>query len=366
MSKRGGIQGFIEDRAEGPAFAAVAVGMVLRAVQFYSGGTIILSKFLGPVGMEWFGALTGLSTAVGAELLMSVAGRQWLHNKAEAREAQARRGVTKGEREAMIAHFNDKAKRALAFMCFGLVASLVAAFSFLFTTNGDHSPGAIIAECMVSGVLVAVAFYFGVMKESAPKADPSEIATEQAYAIRATVTAEAGKRIAGGTYSMQDVRIVKASLPAAEQGKFVEALARDTGEPVWGTSDIARFLGSDDANTRRAIIRKLNRLLQAGTEGVTKDDKRGYQVARSVVFAEFGDELAALLAKSDTGTHRAVRRATRPRQTDSAGTENQVAGQDHDATATRQGQAEDAAGVGDEGASPVGVVVGQVAPAMVG
>lgn len=326
-----GVQGFLEEKAEVPAFALVALCMMARALQFYSGGAIVLAAALGARGVAVFNGFTGFGLAVGTELLMSIAGRQWQANAAEARDVAARRGLNKHERAAMAAHFQSKARWAFAFMIVGLCASITAAFSFLWTANGaNHSPTAAISEIAISLLLVSVVFYLGVIKESRGD-DPSEIATSRAFQLRAQVVEAAGARIASGTYTDQDVRIVKSALPRSERARFEQALVRDdASDAVWTASQIVAWLGCDDVAGRRRVQRKLARLAEQNAGVIKDEDTRQFRVPRSVVLRHFAEEFIA----SRTPVTRA--RQSGPLNPVAAPSDN-----DSDTTATRARQPHD-------------------------
>lgn len=293
MARSQGLQGFLETRAEGPTFTVVALCMIARAAQFYSGSALQLAQLLGRAGLQAFEILTGVGLAVGAELLFAIAGRNWQSHKREARDAMARRGVPRAEKIAQRDHYLDKSRVSFWFMLIGLGASLTAAFSFLFGANGDHTPGAILSDILVSLLLVAVVAYLAIFKETRGT-DPGEAAQEQARAARTSAIAEAGKRIASGVYAPRDVRVVARQLPRAERDKFEAALLPDdVNDPQWTKRDILAWLGDDSTQTRRRIERKLSRLYENGA-GVLRDDAtKSYRIPRSIALRHFAEEFLA-------------------------------------------------------------------------
>lgn len=300
MARTTGVQGFLEEKAEGPAFGLVAVCMMLRAVSFYSGNAHLLTNLLGPRGLAIFDDASGFGLTVGTELLMSIAGRQWQSNKREAREASARRGLNRQERAALVAHYQSKARLSLLFMLIGLGASVTAAFSFLWSATGITSIGGALSEILVSLLLVSVVFYLGVVKES-KGVDASELASAQAHSIRGNVVDAAGRRIAAGSYGPQDVRIVAQQLERTERDKFMGALLPETpDDPMWTAKDIATWLGTESATARKQIARKLRKLADAG-QGVIMDDTTGkYRVPRSVVVMHFAGDYVEVNARTAT------------------------------------------------------------------
>ncbi len=342
MAKTKGVQGFLEEKAEGPTFAMVAICMMLRAVSFYSGNAHLLINLLGARGLAIFDDASGFGLTVGTELLMSIAGRQWQSNKREAREASARRGLNRQERAALVAHYQSKARLSLIFMLIGLGASISAAFSFLWTATGINSLGGAVSEILVSLLLVSVVFYLGVVKES-KGVDASELASEQAHNIRGNVVDAAGRRIATGQYGPQDVRIVGQQLERTERDKFMAALLPETpDDPMWTAADIARWLGTEGATARKQIARKLRKLADGG-QGVITDPATGkYRVPRSVVVMHFASDYV------EVNQRRATRRnpssavdATVIRQTGAANPDNKQSDSDTDKTAARPGHGQD-------------------------
>lgn len=294
MGKVRGVQGFIEHGAEGPAFGLAAFCMIARAAQFYSGGAIALAHVLGPGGLAMFNAATGVGLAVGAELLGSIAGRQWQASASEARDALALRGLTRHEREARAAHFRARARLSLFFMCIGLGASVAAGFSFLWGASGNHTLGGALGELVVTLLLVSVVSYLGIFKESRGE-DPAELASAQAYGIRADIVRQSGARIAGGDYSAQDVHIVARSLPRAERERFEAALIRESVEdPLWSVRDIANWLGCDTPAGRKQITRKLSRLMERGAGVLREGDSGQYRVPRSVAALHFAEDFVSI------------------------------------------------------------------------
>lgn len=289
-----GVQGFLEHRAEGPAFALAVLCMVARASQFYSGGALLLARVLGPAGMAVFNIGSGIGLAVGCELLGSIAGRAWQLNKMEALEVRGRKGLARAERQALAEHFASRARLSFLFMCIGLGASVCAAFAFMWTESGSHSLSGILGELVVTLLLVSVIAYLGIFKESSQSESASEIASAQAVSLRASIVDAAGKRIATGKHTPQDVRLVARALPRAERERFEAALLPETAnDPHWTVRDIASWLGCDTPAGRRQIVRKLSRLAEHGT-GVLRDDTGAYRVPRSVVIATFAEDFLAI------------------------------------------------------------------------
>lgn len=333
MARKQGLQAFLETKAEGPAFLIVLVCMVARAAQFYSGGALQLAKLLGASGMAFFNATTGVGLAIGCELLFAIAGRSWQANKADAREAMAKRGMSKAEKMAMRDYYLSRARIAAIFCVIGLAASLAAAFSFLWGVNGDHSAGAILEELVVAGLLVTVVAFLAIFKESRGQ-NPTEEAQVHAYAGRTATVKEAGARVASGNYSARDVRVIARQLPRQERDSFEAALLPDDAEdPYMTVRQLLDWLSDDSAATKRRIQRRLQRLYDTGA-GVTRDEQAGYRIQRSHVLRHFSDEFLASHAPARVSAPL----ATRARQNSQPKPEEQGATDDSDTTATMQRQ----------------------------
>ncbi len=353
MAKTKGVQGFLEEKAEGPAFALVALCMMLRAVSFYSGNAHLLINLLGVRGLAIFDDASGFGLTVGTELLMSIAGRQWQSNKREAREASARRGLNRNERAALVAHYTSKARLSLLFMLIGLGASVTAAFSFLWSATGVNSIGGALSEILVSLLLVSVVFYLGVVKES-KGLDPSEVASAQAHSIRGNVVDAAGRRIAAGAFTPQDVRIVAQQLERNERDRFLGALLPETpDDPVWTAADIARWLGAESATARKQIARKLRKLADSGAGAVMDDTTGKYRIPRSVVVSHFAGDYVEMHARGATARNpTSAINETAIGQTDAAKPQKRRGASDRDKTQTAIRQPS------DSGASPHQGVIG--------
>lgn len=285
-----GLQHWLESRAAGPAFLIAAVCVMARGATFWSGGAFTVAGLLGAGGLRWFNGVTGIGIAVGAELLTSVFGRQWLRAEAEKHEAAGRSGLRRTERDALCAAYAFQARISKGFMGVGIAASTAAAFMFLATSTGAGNGWAILGELVIAAVLVVIMTGFGVFYQDRPDSDAGELATGQARGIRSRIVEAAGGRIAHGTFTAQDVRIVARALPRTEREKFEAALLTDSpDDPIWTVGQLAAWLGCDDSAGRRRITRRLSKLLDQGV-GVVKDERTGYRIPQSVIAMYFSGE----------------------------------------------------------------------------
>ncbi len=359
MARKQGLQAFLESKAEGPAFLIVFVCMIARAAQFYSGGALQLVKVLGASGMALFNAATGVGLAIGCELLFAIAGRSWQANKADAREAMAKRGMSRAEKAAMRDYYLSRARIAGIFCVIGLAASLAAAFSFLWGVNGDHSIGAVLEELIVAGLLVTVVAFLAIFKESRGQ-NPTEEAQVHAYAGRTATVKEAGARVASGNYSSRDVRVIARQLPRQERDSFEAALLPDDADdPYWTVRDLLNWLGDDSGSAKRRVQRRLQKLYDTGA-GVTRDEQTGYRILRSIVLRYFSDEFLASRAPARVSDPT----VTRQRQNSLPKAQQQAATGDKDTTTTtaRQWDTMDEASASDTSTSGVNVAGARLAP----
>lgn len=282
------LQEWLDTEASKYAWALLLVSIVGRGASFYSGGALSLPHLLGPRGMSIFDGITGVGIAFGCEMVSSIAGRAWQRNEQTANDAASLTNVKARERAAIEQRARSKARLDFRAMCLGILGSVFAAFMFLFTANGDHSIGTLLDEALVTSLLVGMMTYLGVFNTT-PRSDPAQIATAQALDIRSAVTDQAGRRIASGIYSPDDVYSVAGQLPKGDKEKFIAALVRpEPDDPMWGTREMADWLGladlpteQDEAAARRRLVRLLAKVAKDDAR-IQKDAHGKYQVPRSL------------------------------------------------------------------------------------
>lgn len=300
------LQEWLDTEASKYAWALTIISVVSRGASFYSGSAAALTRLLGVLGMRIFDGVSGIGIAFGSEMLTSIAGRSWQRNSAAARMALGDANLKRAERASECARYQHQARIDFIGMCIGIFGTTVSSFMFMFTGSADHSFATVANEVMVTIMLVAVMVYLGVFNTT-PHADPAKIAQGQAMEIRSATTDAAGQRIASGVYSPDDVYAVAAQLPKSERDRFIAALVRPEPEdPMWGTREMADWLGladlateQDEAAARRRLIRLLAKVAKDDAR-IQKNEKGQYQVPRSLALtylAEFYIEL-----------HRAARR----------------------------------------------------------
>lgn len=291
--KSRGLQDWVENRAASVAFLTAVVCVVLRGVQFWSGGALNLAQLLGAHGIAAFDIITGLGIALGSELLASIFGRQFLRSGAEAREASGRSGLKRAEREALVAEFRFRARLSLLFMVVGILASAGAGFSFLQATTKASGIGQDIAELAITGTLVLILTALGVFFQ--PPDRSAEMATEHAQTMRTRILEAAAGRITKGLHSPQDVRLLAGSLGKAEREKFLAALAPQATalDPLWTTADLYLWLDiADNPSLKRQVTRRLSKLAETGL--ITKNEKGQYIFPRSLAAIEFSGDFVSM------------------------------------------------------------------------
>lgn len=314
--RRKGLQAWLEQGAKGPAFAIVAVCMIMRAASAYSGGAFSLAHALGGVGSAIFDMLTGIGLAVGAELLASIAGRAARRHADEAAEAAMTPGLKKWERAARIEREQRRAAHNQVFSVLGLVASIYGAFWFLWNANPHHDWLSIAGEVATTAILVTIVYYLGVIAEDVPD-DPRQLAHEHTTRLQLRMLQDAGGRIAQGAASRQDVNVFAEHLPRAERSRFRAIMAQEAPhDPAWGSAQIVAWLAGTGASlemVRKRVGRAL-RLAEERGQDVRRDERGAYQVPRSVALQLFASDFLELAGRADiAGTIPRQRRATGPR-----------------------------------------------------
>ena len=266
---RNGLQAWLESGAKGPAFAIVAVCMIMRAASAYSGGAVNLPHLLGAGGMAVFDMLTGVGLAVGAELLASIAGRAARRHQEEAMEAASTPGLKKWERDVRAQRERRRFYLNGAFSLGGLAASIYGAMWFLWNATPRHDLGTIIGEVATTAILVAIVYYLGVVAEDIPD-DPREVATARATNMQLRLLESAGERIAQGKHSRQDVTLFAENLPRTQRARFRAIMAQEgPDDPAWGSAHIVEWLCATGASldlVRKRVQRALKLAEERGQD----------------------------------------------------------------------------------------------------
>lgn len=288
----GGLAAIIEQRLETPVFFVVTVMMVIRAAQQFSGGALVMSRFLGPVWFPRFEIITGLGLGLGSEMLMTIAGRTWRSWKREATEIAARPGLAKIQRASYTAHANANARHSFTFMLIGMGASLYTGVAFLLT-NAGATLGSALADVVTVAVISATVLYLGVFREARSQ-DAAQAAIERIESGMNDALDAAIARFRDGTYTDVDTRLIAESLPAHRQTAFRRSVAKQERGRVWKSAQLRAALGiGQDASRIRDLNRKIGTLAKTPEHGLDKDtDGRTWLIPHRVVMDVWGEEIA--------------------------------------------------------------------------
>ena len=301
--RRRTLQHMIEHRLETPVFFIVTVTMVTRAAQMFSGGTLIMSKILGP-NYPVFAEITGIGLGIGSEMLMTIAGRSWKAWDNDATDNEARAGMSKIARAAYVKRAKANAAWSKRVMFVGMGASLYAGLSYLFINSGKPITWATFSDAawwlgfftdlVAVAVVTTTVFYLGVLKESRAMTEAEEVLNELSESMNAAVQA-AIARFRESMHTDTDVKLIAEHLEHRERLKFLRAVAKQSKHRVWTSKELrARLNLGNDATKIRQLNRRINNLAKDPDNGLEKaPDNKTWLIPAPVVFAEFGDEIAA-------------------------------------------------------------------------
>lgn len=301
MKHRGqGLKDIIEHKLEAPVFFIVAVMMVIRAAQIFSGGALTMSRWLGPVWWPRFEVATGLGLGLGSEMLMTLAGRSWRNWQREASEIASRPGLAKVQRTSLVNQAKANAKHSFVFMWIGAGASLYTGVGFLLSnsTSGGHIDlGAALLDTITCALITAVILYLGVFRETTGMDDTQAALAELDSGMNAALNA-AVERFKRGQSTEQDERFIAEHLPPHRQAKFRRAIAKANKGRLWKASQIREALGmGNDARVIRDLNRQINLLAKTPENGLTKaEDGRTWLIPHAIVMDTWGEQMAEYAA----------------------------------------------------------------------
>lgn len=299
--KHHNLQYLIENRLEMPVFFIVSFTMIIRASQLFSGGTLVMSRLLGPK-YPIFEIVTGLGLGLGSEMLMTIAGRSWKGWGDEATENEARPGMSKAARTAYIKRARQNALWSQRVMFVGMGASVFAGLSFLFTNSGKgisldtfSDPtwwGQFISDLVATVVVTVCVFYLGVLRETRSMTDAESALADLDEGLNDAVSA-AVQRFRDGVQTPVDEKLIAEHLPPGRKAKFLRAVAKINKGKVWTTKEIRKRLGiGNDATQIRAFNRKVNELASDPDNALEKaTDGKTWLIPAVVVHDVWGDEI---------------------------------------------------------------------------
>lgn len=287
----GNLQYVIEHRLEGPVFAIVAAMMVIRAAQQFSGGALVMSRFLGPVWFPRFEIITGLGLGLGSEMLMTIAGRGWRAWKLDEAELAARPGLSKIQRASYVSHAQAQATYSFRFMLVGAGASLYTGVAFMLS-NATASFGVALADVVTVAIISATVLYLGVFRDSRGQ-DSTQAALEHIDAGMSEALDAAIARFRDGTYTEIDTQLIAENLPPHKQARFRRAVAKQETGRMWRTVQLREALGiGRDSLGIRDLNRQVNALAKTPENGLSKGvDGRTWLIPHRVVMDVWGEAI---------------------------------------------------------------------------
>lgn len=307
----GGLGQSLEKRFEKPVFFIVLTVMVARGAQIFSGGVLNIQALLGPVWFPRFEMITGAGMALGSEMLMSLAGRNWRTWNREAAEIAARPGLSKTQRVSLVNQARANGRNAFVFMLIGAASSLYTGIAFLLSTAGTRAQQ--IQDIVICVVITGVILYLGVFRETSAR-DAAESALDELDASMNDALQAAVARFKGGNHTDQDTRFIAEHLPAHRQARFRRAVAKaDTGR-YWTAAQVADELGiGRDAGEIRRLNRQVNALAKEPANGVTKaSNGRTWIIPHAVVMDTWGEAMADYRAMRRIGEKQAAAEVRTP------------------------------------------------------
>lgn len=300
-----GLKDIIEHRLETPVFFIVAVMMVIRAAQQFSGGALVMARWLGTVWFPRFEIATGLGLGLGSEMLMTLAGRSWRSWEQQATEIASRPGLSRIQRTSYINEAKRNATHSRNFMYIGMASSLYTGVGFLLTNSsasGHFDMGQAAQDVITCAVITAVVLYIGVFRETSGQDDTQAALSELDAGMNAALAA-AIERFKRGASTDQDNQFIAEHLPQHRQAKFRRSVAKASRGRVWKASQVREALGiGQDARLIRDMNRQVNLLARTPENGLTKaEDGRTWLIPHAVVMETWGEAMAEYAAMRRIG-----------------------------------------------------------------
>jgi hypothetical protein len=295
------LQHMIETRLEVPVFFIVTCTMVIRAAQMFSGGALVMSKLLGS-NYAAFEIATGVGLGLGSEMLMTIAGRSWRAWGNELTEIEARPGMSKQTRAAYVRKARETSSWSQRVMFVGMGSSLFAGLSYLFTNSGGGAAlsnpawwGTAFTDLIACAVVTTTVFYLGVLKEArSGQTEAEELLAELDESMNEAVRAAIG-RFKDSQQTEKDEKLIAEHLSPSRRAKFLRAVAKANSGRTWTSAELRKRLGlGNDASKVRKLNKQINALASDPDNGLEKAaDQRTWLIPVHVVFAEWGEEIAA-------------------------------------------------------------------------
>lgn len=279
---------------------ALVIALIVRGSYVWTAGAVDL--FAVPILGAVLSALVGLSIAACVELLMGVAGREWLRYRRILASVLARRDMRPAERTAEGERIRGMVRLSFWFMVIGAAASLFSGVWFLLSLTPQGGISGAIIDCAVTVVATSSFLYFGALREDTGT-DPAErLEAEANRALMQLMEGAAGMlQEMRGTAELTPgvfARLISDGLPPQLRAKFAPVVAQlappDAAVTWWDVGQLYTYAAGPGASEgdKRRIRHQLRALYDRGTDGVRKDARGAWLISASVArdaFAEAHD-----------------------------------------------------------------------------
>jgi hypothetical protein len=276
-----------------PVLAVIVIfAGAIRSAAAWSEGTFNLSLLPTPV-VHTLDAVIGVSLAALMEMVMVLAGIQWLAEKRAQLEAEFDPGLPAQQRKMQAADHKGKAKTAVGYAWVGAICSVFGQMYFAFTQSLNPSKVGI-ALNLVEAILVTVCvFYVFVIHQPIREDITKSVQNDMLCALRG-ILGSIGERIRSNTHDNRDVRTLQKALPHGQKRMLEALITQDANESMWDVGTIATRLGMDTESGRRSIRRAIAGVKDDVTYGVSeKQTGRGYEMPMSQAIRLFQAEFEA-------------------------------------------------------------------------
>lgn len=316
----GGVHAMIDRRLVPGVVVALVIALIVRGSYVWTAGAVDL--FAVPILGFLLSVLVGLSIAACVELLMGVAGREWLRYRRLLAAVLARRDLRPAERSAEADRLRGMARLSFWFMVIGAVASLFSGIWFLLSLTPTGGIAGAVIDCGVTVVATASFLYFGALREDTGT-DPAErIEQEANRALMQLMEGAAGMlQDMRGTAELTPgvfARLISDGLPPQLRAKFAPVVAQlappDAAVTWWDVGQLYTYAAGPAASEgdKRRIRHQLRALYDRGTDGVRKDARGAWLIAASVAREHFADAHDAAIMRQAASAQAALGASSTP------------------------------------------------------
>lgn len=299
----GGVHKMIDTRLVPGVVIALVIALIVRGSYVWTAGAVDL--FVVPILGGLLSVLVGLSIAGCVELLMGVAGREWLHYRRVRAAILARRDMRPAERNAEAERLAGMVRLSFWFMVIGAVASLFSGVWFLLSLAPSGGLAGAVIDCGVTVIATASFLYFGALREDTGT-DPAErLEAEANRALLQMVEGAAsmladmrGGEITPGVFA----RLIGDALPPQVRAKFAPVVAQlappDAAVVWWEVGQLYTYAGATGEGDKRRVRHRLRALYDRGTDGVRKDARGAWLITAHVAREHFADDHDAAILRT--------------------------------------------------------------------